>query len=838
MTSLVQEIIENEKSYKTGILNLNNTGLIEIPLDLAYMPWLKQIFLCHNRITKLSNLENLNKLEKLIAFNNRINSLSGIEKLTNLNRLDLSDNSITNIDNLSFLPNLTELYLSRNPIKNVGNIQNTNPNLTDIFLDETGISSILGFEEFLKRGLNCSITGFQDVKNPIYLKGCPLSEGLIVLIRQGTEHILNFIADSKEQGEDSIFEARLFILGEAGVGKTTLARKIVDVNSEMPDEKDDTTIGIHITTKVFMQQSEHKPEFRMNIWDFGGQEIYHSTHQLFLSNRSLYVIVGNGRQEDDPELYWLPIQKMLAKDSPVLILVNKRGELRHKIPINQLKSRFQNLQGEIALLNLNEDKDSILEFTDSLEYYIRRLPQFQRGEKLPRKWIGIRESLSKLNRNYISIIEFNLICDEHGIKDNGKQKFILEYLNDIGAILYFNITYLDKLVILNTAWLTNAIYKVFNHTEQRNKNGRFTQEDIELVWNTDDYLIYKDEILLIMEHFDLCYRIGSSNLEYVVPKLVQVDQPININWKQEGVLRIRYEYDVMPKGILQRLIVRKNNLLASNKNVWQYGCLFNYLDAEALVLLESQNKIIISAKGENRSNLFNILCVEIDQINKDYQFSEDLKVDKLVPCICPNCITQPAPSYYKYDVLERMYANKIMEVRCPKEFQNVKILDLLNIISNSTKVSDSISVFISYSKEDKNYLTSLKKHLSPYKNKLNLWEDHKLMAGENWNKSIQNRLYEAEIIIFLVSASLFSTDYIMDIELRIAKERLDNKHNITVIPIIIRECNWEDSAFGMLNALPFKGKPISLFKNKDTAWKQVVSEIVKVIEEKTTANMR
>jgi GTPase SAR1 family protein len=29
--------------------------------------------------------------------------------------------------------------------------------------------------------------------------------------------------------------------------------------------------------------------FRVNIWDFGGQEIYHQTHQFFLSKRSLYL---------------------------------------------------------------------------------------------------------------------------------------------------------------------------------------------------------------------------------------------------------------------------------------------------------------------------------------------------------------------------------------------------------------------------------------------------------------------------------------------------------------------------------------------------------------------
>jgi hypothetical protein len=28
------------------------------------------------------------------------------------------------------------------------------------------------------------------------------------------------------------------------------------------------------------------PTFRVNIWDFGGQQIYHATHQFFLTKRS------------------------------------------------------------------------------------------------------------------------------------------------------------------------------------------------------------------------------------------------------------------------------------------------------------------------------------------------------------------------------------------------------------------------------------------------------------------------------------------------------------------------------------------------------------------------
>ena len=47
----------------------------------------------------------------------------------------------------------------------------------------------------------------------------------------------------------------------------------------------------------------------LNIWDFGGQEIMHATHQFFLTQRSLYLLVINGREggEDADAEYWLKL---------------------------------------------------------------------------------------------------------------------------------------------------------------------------------------------------------------------------------------------------------------------------------------------------------------------------------------------------------------------------------------------------------------------------------------------------------------------------------------------------------------------------------------------------
>jgi len=48
---------------------------------------------------------------------------------------------------------------------------------------------------------------------------------------------------------------------------------------------------------------------RLNIWDFGGQEIMHATHQFFLTKRSLYLLVLDARltQEKNHVEYWLKI---------------------------------------------------------------------------------------------------------------------------------------------------------------------------------------------------------------------------------------------------------------------------------------------------------------------------------------------------------------------------------------------------------------------------------------------------------------------------------------------------------------------------------------------------
>jgi len=61
------------------------------------------------------------------------------------------------------------------------------------------------------------------------------------------------------------------------------------------------------------------------VWDFGGQEIMHATHQFFLTKRSVYVLVLDARQgEIEGNIhYWLQTIQSFGGDSPVLVVTNK-----------------------------------------------------------------------------------------------------------------------------------------------------------------------------------------------------------------------------------------------------------------------------------------------------------------------------------------------------------------------------------------------------------------------------------------------------------------------------------------------------------------------------------
>ena len=87
-------------------------------------------------------------------------------------------------------------------------------------------------------------------------------------------------------------EAKLLLVGEGGTGKSSLLRAL---RGQDFDPHLSTTHGVDILPVSLPCPGCDGVDLTLNVWDFGGQQIYHTTHQFFMTRRSLYLLVWNAR---------------------------------------------------------------------------------------------------------------------------------------------------------------------------------------------------------------------------------------------------------------------------------------------------------------------------------------------------------------------------------------------------------------------------------------------------------------------------------------------------------------------------------------------------------------
>ena len=138
----------------------------------------------------------------------------------------------------------------------------------------------------------------------------------------------------------------------------------------------------------------------------------------------------------------------------------------------------------------------------------------------------------------------------------------------------------------------------------------------------------------------------------------------------------------------------------------------------------------------------------------------------------------------------------------------------------------SLRAFISYSHTDESLKDEFVKHLHPLKRLglLENWHDRKIRPGDEFDKSISNELDKADLVFLLISVDFINSKYCYDIELERSMEKHNNKTS-RVVPIILRDCLWEHSSFGGLQALPKDGKAVRGFPDTDTAFKEIAKAV-------------
>ncbi|WP_089726247.1 COR domain-containing protein [Candidatus Thiosymbion oneisti] len=712
------------------------------------------------------------------------------QQLTGLVTLELQENKrVTTVAPLEHLP------LSRLNIAN------------------TGVADLSPLKSLVLAGL--PVKWRLDSGPGIYVEGCPLTHPSPEIVQEGPEAVLNYFREIEAQGVDRLFEAKLLILGEGGSGKTSLLRRMFLPEMDLPTE-DETTRGIHIHRHEFqmsigrsqdadqpktspaddsrfrigtwlrrLSRPAHSPvpdggrTFRLNSWDFGGQQIYHATHQFFLTRRSLYVLVDDTRSDhksihDEGFKFWLEVVETLSERSPLLIFQNEKGGRSKPIDEAGIKGRFPNVK-DVYRGNL-EHPGAADGLRQAVEYFAQRLPHI--GEDVPAQWVAIRKDLEDLARTkpyipldqYFTVYGRHLSLDRKG--DHDKALHLSQYLHDLGVFLHFqHPPELRRTVFLQNQWVTEAVFRILDDEDVKSQRGRFTLADCDRLWSdrlgSDRGYADKDvELRALMVRFELCYRLPDTDQEtWLVPQHLSPSKPPALSdWARPGDLVLTYRYEFLPKGLVSRLIVRMHRFVKQPDLCWSRGALFEYggfEHGETQVLVETTargNEIALRSRGPEQKALLSIIASDLDALNNGFRGLKD-KVGKWVPCICDTCARTTTPEFFAHKGLLKRKRDHKLTIECPESYADVSVLELLDGLKlerlpewaqEPANFDEPFAIAVSFPGEDRPFVLKIVEHLAKALGRDRVfydeWYEARLL-GSGGDLKLQDFYERAELVI-------------------------------------------------------------------------------------------
>jgi len=307
------ERIAAERVARTGRLDIGCLGLERLPDELFQLEWLEELMLgsggglvdpdrrnCLAALPPL--LPRLPRLRVLDCSCTDLADLGPLAGLTALQSLGCWGTKVTDLAPLVGLSALSRLDCQKAPISNfpeklVGSVA-----LKELFVGPCpGLAEIPG-EVFTQRTFdNC--------------------------LPRLRAHLADLGA-----GAAPLRDLKVIVLGNGRTGKTQICRRLRGKPFE-PDA--DSTHGITVTSVELAMPQGHESAV-LNLWDFGGQDIYHGTHALFMRTRAIFLLIWTPDTEDGahehhgivfrnrPLPYWLEyIRHLGSAASPVVLVQNQ-----------------------------------------------------------------------------------------------------------------------------------------------------------------------------------------------------------------------------------------------------------------------------------------------------------------------------------------------------------------------------------------------------------------------------------------------------------------------------------------------------------------------------------
>jgi len=617
--------ISQAAALRVRVFNAYLQGIEELPPQIGDLVHVELMNLRGNRLTCLPpEIAKLGNLRTLLLRDNQLCSLPAeFGQLHNLEVLDLAGNRLSEL-----------------PIE-IGQLNN----LRDLVLDE----------------------------NPLT---CPPRE----ILAQGPQAVLLYLRELTRSSRQWV--SKLIIVGQGGVGKTELLSAL---RGEAFQSDTKTTRGIEVRPVELPHPTEPGLTMRLNAWDFGGQEIYHATHQFFLTDRSLFLLVWNSRHEHQQGrlYYWLDTIQARAPTSPILIVGTWLDERNCDIPLSELKHKYPQVVGHWKVSN--KTRQNIDDLRQAVIGVAARLPLM--GEKWPTSWLRAAEAIRLCPEKHMTPAQLDRLMAARGVAKD-KRPVLTQWLHELGDILYFREDMeLNDTVILNPTWISTEIGKVLDSDDVRKNRGIFSRSHMDEVWS-DLNPWMRGLLLRLMEKFDLSYRtLENRDLSLVVellplePPMYEAEWDSAANRRENTEIQMRFLLNTLPPGIPTWFIARSHRF--STGIHWRTGAvLADGPDRKHLALVQAfdhEHYAQLTVRGPAPQNFFALLR---DGLELTLQRYPGLKIRRMVPC--PGHGGKACIHEFDHDQLLKRLEKKLSDVECPEGIEYIKIVTLLFGIQEDT----------------------------------------------------------------------------------------------------------------------------------------------------------
>jgi internalin A len=782
-------------------LSLTNNQITALPDSLGQLTNLQSLYLSLNQITALpDSLAQLANLQNLVLSLNQITALpDSLGRLTNLQNLVLSNNRIIAVpDSLGQLTNLQNLDLDGNQITALPDSLGQLTNLQGLYLHN---NPGLGIPSEILGPVWRDVSRGKQPKPP--------------------QEILNYIR--KADNARPLNEAKLILVGPGAVGKTSLVKTLITGKF---NKKEKTTEGIKIDD--WQRKLSKKDTVTVHIWDFGGQELMHATHQFFLTQRSLYLLVLNRRlgNHDREADYWLRLIRTFGgPGAPVIVVLNKQKS--EPFDVNR-GAWLEKYAGNIkAFVETDcETRKSVKLLERTIQKELSAISSLK--EKFPQRWFAIKNELSRMQIEYLTFEKYREICRRHGEESEESQKQLAGFLHDLGiALNYRDDPRLRFNYVLKPEWVTHGIYSLL-HAFAKNL-GLFTLKEAEAVLKPKGYTSDATEFLIgLMERFELSFPLEDSQKRMLIPELLADQQPDAASaFDPAKCLNFGYQYTVLPEGLLPRFIVRTHHL-SKKETRWKSGVVLENEDGQTRALItarpaENQVRIHIQGPEAFQREMLGMIRYNFDVIHRGYE-------------------SLPTPLAYAPEAPER--ALPVPELEAMKKSSTptfplvlpdkttVVQANVNQIIASITSGAIPLKLFLSYSHKDEKHIDELRKWLKIMERQalIQPWYDRGISPGEKWKEEILHELQEADVIVCQISPDFLNSDFCVLAELDLAIRRKE-KGEIALVGYILHTCAFGDiPKLKSFQLAPRDCKPLRGWPDKHKYWQAVYESIKEAIK--------